>query len=120
MSYPELYLNPQGTPEAFPSHFHMIPKLSLSTPKYSQVFLSFPSYTRAGPLTSLYPNNMYSPESSSECALRFRNSGPVLFPLHPVHSELTYVRVSELPSTYPLSSSLHSCTFINPFRTFGS
>ena len=26
LSYPELYLNPQGTPESFLSHFHMIPK----------------------------------------------------------------------------------------------
>ena len=63
---------------------------------------------------------MYSPESSSKSPPRFRNSGPVLFPLHPVHSELAYVRVSKLPSTYPLSSSLHSCTFINLFQILGS
>ena len=41
MSYPELYLNPQGTPKSFLSHFRMIPELSPSTPEYSQVFLSF-------------------------------------------------------------------------------
>ena len=43
VSYPELYLNPQGTPESFPSHFRMIPELSPSTPEYSQVCPSFPS-----------------------------------------------------------------------------
>ena len=55
---------------------------------------------------------MYSLESSSESPPRFWNSGPVLLPLHPVHSELTYILVSELLSTYLLSSSLHSCTYI--------
>ena len=43
LSYPELYLNPQGIPESFPSHFCIIPESSPSTPEYSQVFLSFPS-----------------------------------------------------------------------------
>ena len=43
LSYPELYLNPQGTPKSFPSHICIIPELSPNTPKYSQVFPSFPS-----------------------------------------------------------------------------
>ena len=41
VSYPELYLNPQGIPKSFPSHFRMIPESFPSTPKYSQVFPSF-------------------------------------------------------------------------------
>ena len=43
LSYPELYLNSQGIPKSFLSHFRIIPESSLSTSEYSQVFPSFPS-----------------------------------------------------------------------------
>ena len=51
LSYPELYLNPQGTPESFPSHFHMIPESSPSTLKYSWVSRVKPELVHLPPYT---------------------------------------------------------------------
>ena len=54
LSYPELYLNPQGIPKSFPSHFHMIPESSprlLSTLKYSQVSQVKPKPVHVSPYT---------------------------------------------------------------------
>ena len=51
LSYPELYLNPQGIPKSFPSHFHMIPESFLSTLKYSQVSRVKPEPVHLPPYT---------------------------------------------------------------------
>ena len=117
--------NSTWIPEVFLSHSWVIsvrspsdPQVLPSTLKYSQVSQINPELVHL--CTSSHPNTLYSPESSSKSPPRFRNSSPVLLTLHSVYSELTYIWVSKLPSPYPLSSSLHSCIYINPFWILGS
>ena len=118
-------LNSTWIPKVFPSHSRVI---SIWSPSHPQVLLSTLKYSQ---VSQVKPDPVHWPPYTWALCIHlslalsllwdwFWSYGPVLLPLHSVHSELTYLWASKLLSTYPLSSPLHSCTYINPFHIFGS